>query len=88
MKIVVDGHKFDTSKAKRHYTMANFDGHNQITGDLYISSKGQWYMYSPSQWGNGHRWQMTSPEEILEQYREFFDEKEIEEISAHVEGWE
>lgn len=88
MKIVIEGHRFDTNKAEKHYELARFDGHNHIRGDLFKSSKGKWYMWTPSQWGNGHRWELTSPAEILEHYRDFLSDVEIEEISQYVEGWE
>jgi hypothetical protein len=88
MKIVIEGHRFDTNKAEKHYELTHFDGHNHITGDLFKSSKGKWYMWTPSQWANCHSWIMTSPAEILEQYRDFLKEDEIEEISQYVEGWE
>jgi hypothetical protein len=49
MKIVVEGRKFDTSKAKKHYKLAYWDQHNWHTGHLWISSKGDFYMEEPTQ---------------------------------------
>jgi hypothetical protein len=87
-KIVIEGQRFDTSKAKKQWNMAYWDGSNWIQGELYLSSKGQWYMYSPSQWSNGHHWELTSPAEVLENYRNYFEDPVIEEIAAYVEDWE
>lgn len=88
MRVVIEGKRLDTEKAVLHIEMAYFDGSNHITGDLYKSSKGTWYMVTPSQWSNGHHWTLTTPHEVIELYRDFFTDEDIEEISQHVEGWE
>jgi hypothetical protein len=89
MKIVVEGHKFDTSKAKKHYKLAYWDQHNWINGNLWISSKNVFYMEEPTQWSNyAENYRLTSAEEILENYRQYLDGPEIEEISQYVEDWE
>jgi hypothetical protein len=89
MKIVVAGHRFDTDKAKKHYKLAYWDNRNWHTGHLWISSKGAFYMEEPTQWSNyAGNYRLTSPEEILENYRQYLESSEIEEISAYVEGWE
>jgi hypothetical protein len=89
MKIVVDGHKFDTSKAKKHYKLAYWDNRNWHTGHLWISSKNVFYMEEPTQWSNyTGNYHLTTPEDILENYRQYLEESEIEEISKYVEGWE
>ena len=76
----IDGHRFDTDKAQRHWTMWHFNGHNILTGDLYLSSKGTWYIYTPSQWSNGHRWEVVDPADVLERYGDYFDGEEKTEI--------
>lgn len=88
MRLVIDGKRLDTEKAALHLTMAYWDGHNNITGDVYKSSKGQWYMHTPSQWSNEQHWILITPHEIIEMYRDFFEEDEIEIISSHLEDWE
>lgn len=89
MKIVVEGRKFDTSKAKKHYKLAYWDQRNWHTGHLWISSKGDFYMEEPTQWSNyAGNYHLTTPEDILENYRQYLEEAEIEEISQYVEGWE
>jgi hypothetical protein len=87
-KIVIEGLRFDTKKAAQHWRMSNWDGHNNIDGDLYRSSKGAWYMFVPTQWSNYEHWILTSPAEVLENYRDFFGEEAIEQIAAYVEDWE
>lgn len=88
MKIVIEGHRFDTTKAEKHWQLAFWDQHNWIRGELYKSSKGKWYMLSPSQWSNEQNWLMTSPAEILESYRDFLQEDAIEEIAKYIDDWE
>jgi hypothetical protein len=78
----IDGHRFDTDKAKKHWHMRHFDGNNVLKGDLYLSSRGTWYMYTPSQWSNGHRWELSDPADLLERYGDYFDDDEKAEIMA------
>ena len=82
MKIVLDGKCLDTSKAIHHWDMSHFDGRNQHCGDLYLSSRGTWYISTPSQWTTGHRWEMVDPREVVETYRRYFDEAETAQILA------
>ena len=89
MKIVVEGHKFDTGKAKKFYKLRYWDEHNWHSGNLWISSKGLFYMEEPTQWSNyAGMYRMTSAEEMLENYRRYLEDSEIEEIAEYVEGWE
>jgi hypothetical protein len=88
MRLVIDGKRLDTEKAALHFNMSYWDGHNNINGDLYKSSKGHWYMLTPSQWESRKYWILTTPHEVIEVYRDFFDEDEIATISSHIDGWE
>jgi hypothetical protein len=87
MKIVIEGSRFDTEKAQ-HWDLSLWDGHNWIQGDLYRSSKGTWYVNTPSQWSNGHHWELTTPAQALEDYRQFLEDSQVEEISKYVDDWE
>lgn len=78
--ITIDGHRFDTAKAKAHFELDHHDGNNRHTGDLYLSSKGTWYVYTPSQWANGHRWELVDPTTALERYHEYLTNDERAEI--------
>jgi hypothetical protein len=89
MKIVIDKKRFDTTKAKRHIKLARWNGSNHILGNLWISSTGTFYMEEPAQWSNhAGNYRLTTPEEILQKYRRFLRENEIEELASYVEGWE
>lgn len=68
MKVAISGHVFDTDKAKWHASLDHFDGHNQIYGDIYQSSTGIFYIYTPSEWANQHSWEIITPKRILEDY--------------------
>ncbi len=87
-KIIIEGQRFDTAKAVRHIHIAHHDGHNMLYGEIYKSSGGQWYVYTPSQWSNGHRWALMSPEEIHESYGHMLDSEERAIIEADIQGWE
>jgi hypothetical protein len=80
MIIAIEGKRFETTKARHHWHMHNFDGQNSHHGDLYLSSQGTWYIETPSQWANGHRWELIDPTDIIEQYRDYFDDDEIAQI--------
>ena len=80
--VLIDGHRFDTEKAKREWDPSYHDGHNRFSGELYLSSKGTWYVHTPSQWANGHRWEIGDPADLIEQYGEGLDDEEREEIIA------
>lgn len=67
-KVAIDGHIFETSKARWHVSLDYWDGHNMQYGDVYESTTGIFYVYTPSQWSNGHRWEIQSPQEILANY--------------------
>lgn len=66
--VCTEGHRFDTEKAKRHWDLGYYNGSNLHTGDLYLSSKGTWYCWTPSQYGNGHRWEVNDAAVLVEQY--------------------
>jgi len=51
---IINGRRFDTKKAIRHWSLNYHDGRNLYEGDLYLSSKGNFYCFTPSQWGNEH----------------------------------
>jgi hypothetical protein len=78
--VAIEGHIFDTSKAKKHYELRYWDDHNWIEGDLYESSHGTWYVYTPSQWRAASYWRITTAQEAVEEYRNYLSQKEIEEI--------
>lgn len=80
MIVSIDGKRFDTSKAQDHWEMRHWDGNNNHTGDLYLSSQGTWYLETPSQWANGRRWELIDPEVVIERYRDYFTQDEIGEI--------
>lgn len=80
MIVAIDGKRFDTEKAKRTWDMSWFNGHNMLKGTLYLSSKGAWYIETPSQWANGHRWETIDPADVLERFGQYFSEEEKEEI--------
>jgi hypothetical protein len=87
-KISIDGHLFDTGKAKAKWKLELVDdGSNIHTGKLYLSSKGTWYVYTPSQWGNCHSWLILGEgkdgaEATLEQYSDYLEQDEINEIAS------
>lgn len=81
MKVTIDGHHFDTEKASGHWQLYNFDGNNQHTGDLYRSSKGTWYVWTPSQWANQHSWMLIEPSDALDQYDKYLNDDEKTEIA-------
>jgi hypothetical protein len=90
MKVSIEGHRFDTEKAKLHVQLYRLDDRsNQHTGDVYMSSKGMWYVYTPSQWANMHSWVLMSPEEILSEYDSYLTQEQKEEIAFEAElDWE
>lgn len=89
MRITIDGHHLDTEKASHHWELDYWDDHNRHTGDVYRSSKGTWYVYTPSQWANQHAWRIMTPANILNDYDQYLTEDEKDEIAdlATVE-WE
>lgn len=78
MIVCIDGKRLDTDKAKS-WSLNYHDGSNLFTGKLYLSSKKTWYVYTPSQFGNGHRWELCDPAEAIEMYKGLNDD-EITEI--------
>jgi hypothetical protein len=82
MIVPIEGYRFDTEKAKEHWELMYHDGHNLLTGDLYLSSRGTWYVYTPSQWSNCHRWELIDPETAVERYCDYLSQGEITEILA------
>lgn len=80
MFVAIEGHRFDTSKSKAHYELIGHINGNRHTGDLYLSSRGTWYVWTPSQWSNGHRWELVDPEVAVERYQDYLSQDEIAEI--------
>jgi hypothetical protein len=80
--VCIEGHRFDTEKAKRTWSLDFHDGNNMHYGDLYLSSRGTWYCETPSQWSNGHRWEIGDAGELVEQYGCGLDDDEKSEIFA------
>jgi predicted heme/steroid binding protein len=78
--VAIDGHRFETEKAKKSWELSHFDGHNRHTGRLYLSSRGTWYVSTPSQWSNGHRWELIDPATAIERYSEHLEQGEVAEI--------
>ena len=84
----IDGILFDTGRARKHYNLSWLDAHsNNITGDLYLSPKDIWYVNTPSEWANCHRWEILGGNKkegakyALELYSDFLEKSEIEEIA-------
>jgi len=79
--VVIDGKKLDTEKAKRSWSLDYADdSSNMHRGDLYLSSKGTWYIETPSQWLNGHRWELIDPVDAIEHYGHGLNDDERAEI--------
>lgn len=78
--VCTEGHRFDTKKAKGHWDLGYHDGNNLHLGDLYLSSKGTWYCYTPSQWSNGHRWEIEDAATLIERYGRGLSSDEKHEI--------
>jgi hypothetical protein len=73
--IVIEGKKLDTSRAAKAWSLDYHDGSNLHTGELYLSSKGTWYVSTPSQWANGHRWELVDPVDAIERYGRGLDDE-------------
>lgn len=83
MIVAIKGRRFDTDKAKRHWQLMRCDPQgNRHTGDLYLSSQDTWYIETPSQWANGHRWELIDPQDAVELYGGYLDQAEIADIIA------
>ena len=78
--IVIEGKRLDTDKAKASWDLGYFDGSNMHYGCLYLSSRGTWYIETPSQWANGHRWEIIDPMVAIERYGRGLDDDERAEI--------
>jgi kynurenine formamidase len=77
-KVYIDGHVFETSKAKWHASLDHFDGNNNIYGDVYESTTGIFYVFTPSQWSNRHSWEINEPSEIIAQYGSMLSDEAAE----------
>jgi hypothetical protein len=78
--VAIEGQVFDTEKAKKHYELRYWDGNNWFEGDLYQSSRGTWYVFTPFQWGASSTWELITAQEAIEIYRDYLSEEEIEQI--------
>ena len=77
MKVTIDGVRLDTAKNTHHWELFWLDeSSNQHTGHVYVSSEGQWYVYTPSQWSNMHNWELSSAVEVLNQYDRYLTEEQ------------
>ena len=87
-KISIDGHLFDAAKAKGKWLLHLVDGQSNVhSGKLYLSSKGTWYVYTPSQWENCHSWVIIGQgkdgaEAALKEYSDYLEQDEINEIAS------
>jgi hypothetical protein len=81
MKLTIDGHRFDTTKATLHIPLWYCDGVRAITGDVYRSSNGLWYVETPSQWSNYRSWRIMDPAEILDEYDRYLKDEDKEQIA-------
>jgi len=77
---IINNKKFDTTKALRHWSLNYFDGNNHHYGDLYLSSKGSFYCWTPSQWSNRHSWDTNSVDVLIDLYGQGLSDKEKAEI--------
>lgn len=82
MKITIENHRLDTDTATTWDLSCYDDRSNQLSGELHCSPGGIWYVYTPSQWANGHSWEIVTPEEALAQYDDFLTSDQKEEIAA------
>lgn len=77
-KVFIDGHVFETGKSKWHASLNHFDGHNNQYGDVYESSTGILYVWTPSQWGNMHTWIIMDASQILDSYGDYLSDEEAD----------
>lgn len=80
MKITIDGVRLDVEKATK-FSLSRHDGSNNSTGSAYRSPKGRWYVYTPSQWANGHAWELSTAADVLGDYDGYLVESDKEEIA-------
>lgn len=73
-KVYIDGHEFETDKAKWHTSLDRIDNY----GGVYQSPTGIFYVREPSHWSNHQVWEITSAEIVLELYGEYLDEGDVE----------
>ena len=71
-----ESYRVDTDKAKYHWNLSYWDGNNSHHGDVYVSKKGLWYVYTPSQWANQHSWIITTAQDILAEYDRYLTQDE------------
>lgn len=89
MKLTIDGVMLDTEKAQQWPLSYMDERSNHHTGDVFRSSKGTWYVFTPSQWSNRHSWVLMNPADILSEYDKYIEEEDKAEI-ANLAGlaWE
>ena len=82
MKITIDGIRLDTEKASQSWTLYWADDRsNAHSGHIYRSSKGQWYVYTPSQWSNQHTWELSTAANILNDYDKYLNDEQKTQIA-------
>src|SRR5262245_22735355 len=83
MKITIDGHNFDTEKAKAHWTPTFFDNQsNSHDAELYLNSTGLLYGNGLSQWANMHGpFEIMTAQRVLEEYGNALKDEEKAEIA-------
>jgi hypothetical protein len=82
MKISIDGQHFDTAKASQHWELYYWDGSNGHSGSVYRSSRGTWYVNTPSQWSNRRAWMVMLPEHILSEFDRYLTQEDKEDIAT------
>jgi hypothetical protein len=92
MIVVIGGRRFDTDKAKEHFALyyplpgtAPPPGKKRLAGSLYLSSKGTWYVKTPSEFETGHRWELIDPAVAVTRYADYMRAEYLAEIIALAE---
>ena len=88
-KLTIESVHLATDLAVKSWPMYWHDGSNVHTGKVYLSSAGTWYVWTPSQWGNGHWWELSEPGEILNQWDRYLTTERKAEIAEEAGiSWE
>jgi len=72
---------FIPRKAKKIFNLAYWDGNNWSKGFLFLSKKGIWYLYTPKDTLDGHRWEIVKdPCKFTQIYKNYLTDSQIKEI--------